>query len=415
MNENRTPQVATLAFGAVLIALGVIFLFAGPLDLLPGLSTWPFFIIVPGVALIALAFAVGGEGGVGLSIFGSIVTATGLLLLYQDVTSHYESWAYAWALIAPGSVGFGMLVYGIGTGRSDLVRAGAITGAVGLGIFLAGAIFFEGIIGISGRVFGPAAQAIVAVAVIGLGVAVLAGTLVSRGPERTVAPPAGTGAGTGMAAGAPAGTWAPPPPQSTGPVESLALDLGPATSADIRIDFGAGRMWVGPAAPGRLVEGTFGGGAKYETAPDGRVRLWQGEQFWNWGLSGRNLWQFGIAATVPLRLQVQTGASETQIDLLETQAREIELKVGAASTRVRLPRSAGLTRFRADVGAGSLDITVPDGVAARIRTAVALGSTNINQARFPVAPGGYESPGFEAAANRVELTLQGGMGSITVR
>ncbi len=413
MNENRTPQVATLAFGAVLIALGAIFLFAGPLDVLPGLSTWPFFIIVPGVALIALAFAVGGEGGVGLSIFGSIVTATGLLLLYQDVTNHYESWAYAWALIAPGSVGFGMLVYGIGTGRADLVRAGAITGAVGLGLFLAGAIFFEGIIGISGRVFGGAAQAIVAIAIIGLGVAVLAGTFVSRGPARTVAPPAGMAAGTGV--GTAEGTWAPPSPASAGPVENLALDLGSATSADIRVDFGAGRMLIGPAAPGRLVEGSFGGGAKYETGPEGRVRLWQGEQFWNWGLSGRNQWQFGVATTVPLRLQVQTGASETQIDLLETQAREVELKVGAASTRVRLPRAAGLTRFRGDVGAGSLDITVPDGVAARIRTTVALGSANINPARFPAAPGGYESPGFEAAANRVELTLQGGMGSITVR
>jgi len=162
MNDNRTPQVAALAFGTILITLGVIFLVAGPLDLLPGLSTWPFFIIVPGVALIALAFAVGGEGGVGLSIFGSIVTATGLLLLYQDTANHYESWAYAWALIAPGSVGFGMLVYGIGTGRPDLVRAGAIIGAVGLGLFLAGAVFFEGILGLSGRVFGSAAQAIIA-------------------------------------------------------------------------------------------------------------------------------------------------------------------------------------------------------------------------------------------------------------
>jgi hypothetical protein len=409
VNENRTPQAATLAFGAILITLGAIFLVAGPLDLLPGLSTWPFFIIVPGVALIALAFVVGGEGGVGLSIFGSIVTATGLLLLYQDVANHYESWAYAWALIAPGSIGFGMLIYGIGTGRADLVRAGAITGAVGLGLFLAGVVFFEGIIGLSGWVFGSAAQAIVAIAVIALGVAVLAGSVLSRGPARTVGPPAGP------AAGAAAGTWVPPSPPSAGPVDNLALDLGPATSADIRIDFGAGRMRVGAAAPGRLIEGSFGGGAKYETGPQGRVRLWQGEQFWNWGLSGRNLWQFGIATTVPLRLQVQTGASETQIDLLETQAREVELKVGAASTRVRLPRAAGLTRFRGDVGAGSLDITVPDGVAARIRITVALGSTNINPARFPAAPGGYESPGFEAAANRVELALQGGMGSITVR
>jgi hypothetical protein len=414
MNQNDT-RVGALALGAILIALGVIFLIAGPLDLFPGLATWPFFIIIPGVALIALAFAVGGEGGIGFAIFGSIVTATGLLLLYQDSTGHYESWAYAWALIAPGSVGFGMLIYGLGTGRGDLVRSGAITGAVGLGLFLAGAVFFEGIIGISGRSFGTAAQAIVAVAVIALGVAILVGSVLSRrGPAATQAPPA-TGPAPFAAAGPAGGPSAATSGPTRGPVDRLELDPGDAAAADITVDFGAGRLWIGPAGAGRLVEGSFHGGAYYRTGAPGQVRVWPGDQFWSWAFSGRNEWQVGVATAVPLRLTVRTGASETQIDLLETLAREVDLKVGAASTRLRLPRAAGLTRLRADLGAGSVDITVPDGVAARIRTTMALGSSSIDLSRFPKAPGGCESPGFDAAVNRVEVDLRGGMGSLIVR
>ena len=39
----------------------------------------------------------------GLAIAGSIVTVSGLILLIQDATAHYESWAYAWALVFPGA------------------------------------------------------------------------------------------------------------------------------------------------------------------------------------------------------------------------------------------------------------------------------------------------------------------------
>jgi hypothetical protein len=69
---------------------------------------------------------------------------------------------------------------------------------------------------------------------------------------------------------------------------------------------------------------------------------------------------------------------------------------------------------RAQTGAASLTIEVPYGVAARIRTRLALGSTQIDQTRFPASSGGYETPGYAMAANRVEIDVQGGVGSLRV-
>ena len=73
-----------------------------------------------------------------------------------------------------------------------------------------------------------------------------------------------------------------------------------------------------------------------------------------------------------------------------------------------------MTTVRAESGAASLTFEVPSGVAARIRTRMAIGSTQIDQARFPSTAGGYESPDFATAANRVEIDLQGGVGSVRV-
>ena len=75
-----------------------------------------------------------------------------------------------------------------------------------------------------------------------------------------------------------------------------------------------------------------------------------------------------------------------------------------------LPRAAGATTVKAQAGAASLTFEVPAGVAARIRTRMALGSAQVDQSRFPASGGGYESPDFATAANRVEIDARAGSG-----
>ncbi len=148
----------SLLLGAALVALGILLLLGQVLNVDLAEFGWPFFVIAPGVLLLLLAFALRGRSGAWLVFPGSIVTVTGLLLLYQNTTRHWESWAYAWALVFPASIGIGQIVYGWLTRRHGAMAAGARLSAWGIALFLLGAVFFETVIGISGRDFGQAGR-----------------------------------------------------------------------------------------------------------------------------------------------------------------------------------------------------------------------------------------------------------------
>lgn len=111
---------------------------------------WPFFVIIPGVVLLVASLVRTPPNGVGLAIAGSIVTTVGAVLLYQQATGHWESWAYAWALVGPGAAGLGMLGYGLIFGQRDLLGFGARLVAIGAAIFAVGYWYFETIFA-SGR------------------------------------------------------------------------------------------------------------------------------------------------------------------------------------------------------------------------------------------------------------------------
>ena len=203
-------------------------------------------------------------------------------------------------------------------------------------------------------------------------------------------------------------------PLGNGPLETLVVPLGGATAASVRLRFGAGHLTAGRADPGNLVDGSFEGGVVRKDFGPGRIELRQETAYGMPWFDRRSDWQVGLTGEVPLDLRLDTGASAAVLDLLELQARSIELHTGASETRIRLPRAAGRTTVRAETGAASLVIEVPEGVAARIRTRMGLGSSRIDERRFPRSTEGYESLDYGTAANRVDIDLSGGVGSVQV-
>jgi hypothetical protein len=196
--------------------------------------------------------------------------------------------------------------------------------------------------------------------------------------------------------------------------ESLALLLEGATEGAVRIRFGAGTLSTTAAATGNLVDGSFQGGVTHRRSGPGRIELEQDtSQGWP-GFDRHHEWTVGLTAEIPLDLRIDAGASKNRIDLRALRARTVELHTGASDTRILVPRAAGATAIRAETGAASLTIEVPDGVAARIRTRVVMGSVQVDEARFPRSAGGYESPDYATAENRVDIDVQGGVGSLRV-
>ena len=194
--------------------------------------------------------------------------------------------------------------------------------------------------------------------------------------------------------------------------ESLVIPLDGASDAGVRIRFGAGTLDTHAAAPGNLVDGRFEGGVLHRRLGAGRVALEQDTRYGTPWLERSSHWDVGLAAGVPLELRVDIGASRSLLDLRELRLRRLELQTGASETRIILPRAAGSTTVDLSQGAAALTIEVPAGVAVRLRSRMGLGSVRVDESRFPAAPGGYASPDFDSAANRVEINAEGGIGSV---
>ena len=165
-SENRSPanNTGNIVLAVILIGAGILFLLRPVFNIDIGHFTWPFFVIVPGVALLVLALSVGDPTGEPLAIVGTVVTVVGLILLFQNTTNQWATWAYVWALVAPTSIGLGMILYGSIKGHPTSVANGARLVKVGLAIFLVGAVFFELIIGLSGFGLGNVGWPIVLIA-----------------------------------------------------------------------------------------------------------------------------------------------------------------------------------------------------------------------------------------------------------
>jgi hypothetical protein len=136
---------------------------------------------------------------------------------------------------------------------------------------------------------------------------------------------------------------------------------------------------------------------------------------WRRGWSGMLDWDFTLNPSIPLSLRLETGASESRLSLGELTVRELVLKTGASSTTVDLPAAAGFTRMSVESGAAAVRIRVPQGVAASISVRSALAGVHVDTARFPHSGSGYVSADYGTAANKVEISVDTGVGSIEIR
>jgi hypothetical protein len=174
------PERSTVVLGIVLLAIGGLALLGRLLSIdLLGLG-WPLFVLIPGIVLFVGAFAIGGRAGLGLAVPGGIVTMVGIVLSVQAATGLWATWAYAWALVAPGGVGLAFLVYGLLTGQPEVARTGTPILLTGLGLFLAFGLFFEGLLHLSGASL-DLAEPVLAAGLIVLGVLIVVLGVTGRG------------------------------------------------------------------------------------------------------------------------------------------------------------------------------------------------------------------------------------------
>lgn len=140
MQTNRS-NVGGLIGGALLIGFGLLSLVSRIFDNLNWGSLWPFIIIGFGALFFVAMFAVG-KSGAPFAIPASIISGIGLVLLFQNITRHWESMSYFWTLIIL-FVGVGIYLMGWYGGEASQKSAGLRVMKVGFIMFVIFGAFFE--------------------------------------------------------------------------------------------------------------------------------------------------------------------------------------------------------------------------------------------------------------------------------
>lgn len=157
-HDGRPVMALGLIAVGVMVLIGQLTGFGGMIG-----SLWPMFVVLPGLAFLYFAYT-GDKNVAGLAVPGTVITGTGLILFYQNVTGHWESWAYIWTLY-PLFVGLALNFMAQRTGDDGTQKASRILMRIGAIGFIIGVIFFELIIFGNGGIFGNLTLPVVLIAI----------------------------------------------------------------------------------------------------------------------------------------------------------------------------------------------------------------------------------------------------------
>ena len=138
---------------------------------------------------------------------------------------------------------------------------------------------------------------------------------------------------------------------------------------------------------------------------------------WGWfgGWRRESYWHLYLAPRVTLQIDIDAGVSQTDLDLSGLDVEDLTLDAGVGEIRMTLPAQVREGRVSIRGGVGAVHVTIPQGLAARIRVDGGLGRVDVDTGRFPKSAGVYRSGDYDSAAYRLDITIQGGVGTVTVR
>ena len=207
-------------------------------------------------------------------------------------------------------------------------------------------------------------------------------------------------------------------PQARSEQETFTVPLDAAKSARFKFSHGAGQLEITGGAPtGQALVGSSAVGMNKENWLDGdrlEVKVEAGPSFVPFLGPSQGVWRFQLTQEIPLTLKVEAGASSVNLDLQDVLASHVELTTGASSSNVTMP-TRGVSLLEIEAGAASVNVRVPAATAARIRVREGVNSVSVDKNRFPRLDSGfYQSSGYDTAADRAEINIEAGLGSVTV-
>jgi predicted membrane protein len=93
----------------------------------------------------------------------------------------------------------------------------------------------------------------------------------------------------------------------------------------------------------------------------------------------------------------------------------VTAKTGAGNVTVEIGSGiTGSNTVNANSGAGNVVVRVPSGIAARIHATSGLGKATVDSRFSKIDGNTYQSPDYDGAADKVEITVNSGAGNVNV-
>lgn len=113
-------------------------------------------------------------------------------------------------------------------------------------------------------------------------------------------------------------------------------------------------------------------------------------------------------------IKVEMGAGEVVFDLTEYKVNKLSFEGGAASFEARLGSKVPLTDVSVETGVANVEIEVPSASGCRIIVDSGLSSKDFT-GFIKQSDGTYETSNYGTAANKINISLKGGLSSFEVK
>ena len=126
--------------------------------------------------------------------------------------------------------------------------------------------------------------------------------------------------------------------------------------------------------------------------------------------------KLNLAGMAVTRVSADTGGGNMDVVLPDNAANlSVIAKTGAGIVAVEIGSgTTGSNSVNANSGAGNVVVCIPSGMAARIHATSGLGKTIMDSRFSKTDSNTYQSPDYEGASDKVEITVHSGAGNVRV-
>ncbi len=143
-------------------------------------------------------------------------------------------------------------------------------------------------------------------------------------------------------------------------------------------------------------------------------RMRDGKQNWNLDKMENNKTLIQMNNKPVWDIKVEMGAGEAIFDLSNYKVKRLVFEGGAASFEAKLGSQLPLAEVAVETGVANVEIEVPERSGCRIVVDSGLSSKDFS-GFIKQSDGTYETSNYESAANKINISLKGGLSSFEVK